>query len=88
MVAAPLLATAAATLSLAAGSAFAQDEKAKKQAEIRKVTATSLEKFYKAKPDLKGEVAKAPGYAVFITYGLSFIFGGAGGRGLVNDNKT
>ena len=53
--------------SLAAGNAFAQDEKAKKQAEIRKVTASSLEKFYKAKAELKGEVAKAPGYAVFTT---------------------
>ena len=47
-------------LSLAAGSALAQSDKAKKQAEIRKVTAASLEKFYKAKPELKGEVGKAP----------------------------
>ena len=74
--------------SLAAGNAFAQDEKAKKQAEIRKVTATSLEKFYKADPKLKEAVAKAPGYAVFTTYGLSFLIGGAGGKGLAQDNKT
>jgi lipid-binding SYLF domain-containing protein len=83
-----LLTAAAVTLSLAAGSAFAQDEKAKKQAEIRKATATSLQKFYKADPKLKEAVAKAPGYAVFTTYGLSFIFGGAGGKGLVHDSKT
>jgi lipid-binding SYLF domain-containing protein len=83
-----LLTIAAVTLSLAAGSALAQDEKAKKQAEVRKATATSLEKFYKADPKLKGEVAKAPGYAVFTTYGLSFIIGGAGGKGLTHDNKT
>ena len=75
-------------LSLAAGSALAQDEKANKQSEVRKVTSTSLEKFYKADPKLKGEVAKAPGYAVFTTYGLSFIVGGAGGKGLAHDNKT
>jgi lipid-binding SYLF domain-containing protein len=75
-------------LSLAAGNALAQDEKANKQAEVRKVTGTSLEKFYKADPKLKGEVAKAPGYAVFTTYGLSFIIGGAGGKGLAHDNKT
>ena len=37
-------------LSLAAGGAFAADaDKAKKQAEIRKVAQTSLQKFYKAK---------------------------------------
>jgi len=83
-----LLTIAAVTLSLAAGSALAQGEKAKKQAEVRKATATSLEKFYKADPKLKGEVAKAPGYAVFTTYGLSFIIGGAGGKGLTHDNKT
>jgi len=75
-------------LSLAAGNALAQDDKAKKQAEIRKVTQASLQKFYKAKPELKGEVEKAPGYAVFTTYGLSFLLGGAGGKGIAHDNKT
>ena len=83
-----LLTTAAVMLSLAAGTALAQTEKAKKQAEVRKVTATSLEKFYKADPKLKEAVAKAPGYAVFTTYGLSFLIGGAGGKGLVYDHKT
>ena len=75
-------------LSLAAGNALAQDEKAKKQAEIRKVAQISLQKFYNAKPELKGAVEKAPGYAVFTTYGLSFLIGGAGGKGIARDNKT
>ncbi|MCC6611083.1 MAG: hypothetical protein IT515_15600, partial [Burkholderiales bacterium] len=44
-------------LLLAAGSALAQSDKAKKQAEIRKVAQSSLERFYKAEPKLKGEVA-------------------------------
>ena len=80
--------TAVLFASLVAGNAFAQDDKAKKQAEIRKVTAASLEKFYKAEPKIRGEVEKAPGYAVFTTYGLSFLIGGAGGKGLVHDRKT
>lgn len=74
-------------LSFAAGSAFAAT-KAEKQAEVVKATSTSLEKFYKFKPELKAAVAKAPGYAIFTTYGVSFIFGGAGGTGMVHDNKT
>ncbi len=83
-----LLAAATVALSLAAGTAFAQADKAKKQAEVRKATETALEKFYKADPKIRSEVEQAPGYAVFTTYGLSFIFGGAGGKGLVHDNKT
>jgi len=78
---------AALTLAFATGGAFAQD-KAARQAEIVKVAQGSLERFYKAKPELKAAVAKAPGYAVFTTYGFSFIFGGEGGKGLVHDNKT
>ena len=74
-------------LALAAGTTMAQD-KARKQAEIRNAAKTALERFYKADPKLKDAVAKAPGYAVFTTYGLSFLIGGAGGSGLVHDNKS
>ena len=83
-----LITTGVLMLSLAAGSALAQTEKAKKQAEVRKVTAASLQKFYKAEPKLKEAVAKAPGYAVFTTYGLSFLVGGEGGKGVAHDSKT
>jgi lipid-binding SYLF domain-containing protein len=82
-----VLGVGALMLSLVAGSAFAQD-KAAKQAEVVKATQATLEKFYKFNPELKAAVAKAPGSAVFTTYGISFIFGGAGGKGLVHDNQT
>ena len=72
---------------VATGTAVAQD-KAAKQTEIRAKATQTLEDFYKADPKLKDAVAKAPGYAVFTTYGFSFLLGGAGGKGLVNDNKT
>ena len=74
-------------LSFAATSALAAT-KAEKQAEVVKSTQSALEKFYKFKPELKTAVANAPGYAMFTTYGVSFIIGGSGGTGLVHDNKT
>ena len=75
--------------SLTAAPALSADsDKASKQAEVRKTTQTTLDRFYKANPTLKGEVKRAPGYAVFTTYGLSFIIGGAGGSGLAHNQKT
>lgn len=70
------------------GASAAEADKAKQQAEIRKMAQDALPEFYKAQPSIKGEVEKAPGYAVFSTFGLSFIIGGSGGKGLVHDNKT
>jgi lipid-binding SYLF domain-containing protein len=82
-----ILGIAALSLSLVAGSAFAAT-KAEKQAEVIKATNAALEKFKAKQPELKATLAKAPGYAVFTTYGVSFIVGGSGGTGLVHDNKT
>jgi lipid-binding SYLF domain-containing protein len=77
-----------ATLLLSLGSsAFAQD-KAAKQAEVRAKATQALQDFYKADPKLKDAVAKAPGYAVFTTFGLTFGLGGAGGKGVAHDASS
>ena len=84
-----LLAAGVTMLAIvASGSALAESTKAEKQAELRKVSKATLEDFYKAEPKIKGQMAKAPGYATFTTYGLSFLIGGAGGKGVVHDKKT
>lgn len=82
---------AIATLAIASFSttvAFADADKEKKQAEIQAAVSQTLTEFYKASPKLKEAVKNAPGYAVFTTYGLSFVVGGSGGSGLVHNNKT
>jgi len=83
-----LLTAGAAIVALACGGALAEGTKADKRAEVLKVSKATLDDFYKADPKIKGQIAKAPGYATFTTYGLSFLIGGAGGKGVVHDKKT
>ena len=82
-----LVVIGAALASMLVAPAFAAD-KAAQQAEVKAKAMQALEDFYKADGKIKDEVAKAPGYAVFTTYGLSFGIGGAGGKGVAHDNKT
>ena len=82
-----VLIIAALGLSLGACSTMNQSEKVSKRDEIRRATQQSLQKFYKADPNLQSAVASAPGYAIFTTYGVSFLIGGAGGSGLVHNNQ-
>ena len=73
---------------LTSSSVFAQSPPADvpaKRAEIRHAVDASLKKFYTEQPRIKSEVAGAPGYAVFTTYGVSFLVGGSGGKGLAHD---
>ena len=67
--------------------AYAADAAAQK-AEARKMCDEALATLYKAKPEMKARIGKAPGYGCFSSFGVSFILGGAGGRGLVHDNAT
>ena len=83
-----ILSVAAVGLLVGACATEPKGDKASQQAEVRQATQKSLDKFYKADPKLQSAVASAPGYAVFTTYGISFIVGGAGGKGVVHDNKT
>jgi lipid-binding SYLF domain-containing protein len=80
------LTAAFALLAFGAGPAVAADKA--KQAEVIKAGEAAMAAFYKADPKIKSQVAAAPGYAVFSTYGLSFLVGGAGGKGYVHDNAT
>jgi len=83
-----MLAAGVTILALASGSALAESTKAEKRAELLKSSKATLEDFYKAEPKIKGQIAKSPGYATFTTYGLSFLIGGAGGKGVVHDRKS
>ena len=82
-----ILALGASLLSVEVPSVFAQDKSAK-QAEVKTKAMAALQDFYKADAKIQSEVAKAPGYAVFTTFGLSFGLGGAGGKGIAHDNKS
>lgn len=80
-----------ALLLAVAGSQALAEERNHEQAEraeLAHATSATLQAFYSSRPALQGTVAAAPGYAVFRTYGASFVFGGSGGEGLMHDNRT
>ncbi|MEF9997349.1 MAG: lipid-binding SYLF domain-containing protein [Burkholderiaceae bacterium] len=61
---------------------------AKERNELRAMCDQALATLYKEKPKLKTVVEKAPGYGCFSSFGLSFLIGGAGGRGVIYDRAT
>jgi lipid-binding SYLF domain-containing protein len=77
-----------------AGQQLAQPGKpaatpAQKRAAIDKMAKDTLAELFKTKPEVKAEIAKAAGYAVFSEVGAMVLFvGGAGGSGVAIDNKS
>jgi lipid-binding SYLF domain-containing protein len=71
----------------AAAPALAKDPPTAR-AERRKMCDEALATLYKSKPEVKAEIAKAAGYGCFSSFGISWFLGGAGGAGLVHDNKA
>jgi lipid-binding SYLF domain-containing protein len=62
---------------------------AQKRTAIDKMEQKTLAELYKKKPEVKAEIAKSAGYAVFSEVGAMVLFvGGAGGSGVAIDNKT
>ena len=65
------------------------DSKAEKRAAILKMKNEVLADLYKIKPDVKAQIASAPGYAVFSNANVYVIFLSAGGgHGVVKNNRT
>lgn len=64
-------------------------EVAKKRDERRKLRDETLEKLYADKPEVRDEIAKAEGYAVFDGTQLNLVlYVGASGSGILVDNKA
>lgn len=63
--------------------------KAEKQASVLKMKNEVLSDLYEIKPDVKAQIANAPGYAVFSNANVYLIFVSAGGgHGVVQNNRT
>jgi lipid-binding SYLF domain-containing protein len=68
--------TLACALAIVAHAA--DDKKAQEQQEIRKMAQDTLQRLYKAKPEVRGAVQGAAGYAVFSNTGLKILMLGSG----------
>ena len=76
-------------MTLLVGCSAPGSSGSEKRASIDKMRQEVLNDIYKEKPSVRGEVAKAPGYAVFSNVNVNIIFFSAsGGYGVVVDNAT
>lgn len=63
--------------------------KAEKRQAVLDMKNEVLSDLYKIKPDVKAQIASAPGYAVFSDVNIHIIFAGfGGGYGVVKNNRT
>lgn len=82
-----LIAVAVVCVALVAQGA--DDKKAKKQNEIRKMRTETLARLYKAHPQAKSAVEGAAGYAVFSDMSVKILLAGSGkGQGMAVNNKS
>jgi lipid-binding SYLF domain-containing protein len=66
-----------------------KDDKAQKQAEIRKMVNETLGRLYKLQPTSKTAIEKAAGYAVFSNFGMKiFVAGSGSGKGIAVNKAT
>lgn len=80
---------AAALVCVAVAAHAADDKKAKKQQDIRKMSQDTLQRLYKAKPKAKGFIKSAAGYAVFSDVSVKILLAGSGkGKGIAFNNKS
>lgn len=76
-------------LSITGCATTSGNTKAEKRAAILKMKNDVLSDLYKIKPDVKAQIANAPGYAVFSNANIYLIFVSAGGgHGVVKNNQT
>ena len=78
-----------ALLSITGCATTGGNTKSEKQTSILKMKNEVLSDLYKIKPDVKAQIANAPGYAVFSNANVYLIFVSAGGgHGVVKNNRT
>lgn len=77
------------TLTLAACASMDNSTKAEKQRAVLAMKDTALTQLYAKKPDARGEISSAPGYAVFSNANVNLILLAAGtGHGVVKKKST
>ena len=78
---------AAALAALAVPASAATKEE--KQADVRELSNSTLERLYKEQPAAKKAVESAAGYATFSNFGMKILFAGGGtGAGLAVNRKS